>query len=65
MAVSSANLLVLELCVATQSCLQGVQERTEYAALRGSGAQGQYRGGETAHPHHLGSAQDPVAKGGV
>jgi len=40
-----------------------------HRALRSSGAQGQYRGGETAHPHHLGSApqdvQDPVAKGGV
>jgi len=55
--------------VATQSCVQGVQEGTLYAALRGSGAQGQYRGGETANSHHLGSAhqeiQDPVAKGGV
>jgi len=50
-------------------CEQGVQEGTECAALRGSGAQGQYRGGETAHSHYLGSArqevQDPVAKGDV
>jgi len=46
-----------------------VQEGTEYAALRGSGAQGQSRRGETAHPHHLGSplleVQGPFAKGGV
>jgi len=48
--------------------VQGIQEWTEYKALRGSGAQGQNRGGETAHPHHLVSArqevQDPFAKGG-
>jgi len=57
----------LELCGATVMPVQGVQEWTEYAALRRSGAH--YRGGETAHPHHLGSAhqevQDPVARGGV
>jgi len=50
-------------------CVQGVLKWTEYAALRVSSAQGQYRGGENAHSHHLGSArqevQDPVAKGGV
>jgi len=43
-----------------------VQEWTEYAALSGSDAQEQYRGGETAHSSHLASArqevQDPVAK---
>ena len=48
---------------------QGVQQGTEYAALRGSDAQGQCRGGEVAHSHHLGSTlqevQDPVAQGGV
>jgi len=57
------------MCRYTVMRIQGVQEWTEYSALRGSGAQGQYRGGETAHSHHLGSAhqdvQDPVAKGGV
>jgi len=46
---------------------QGIQEGTEYAALKDSGAQGQYRRRETAHSHNLGSAhqevQDPVAKG--
>jgi len=46
-----------------------IQEGTEYAALRGSSAQGEDRGGETAHSHHLVSArqevQDPVAKGAV
>lgn len=50
-------------------CEQGIQVGTEYAALRGSSAQGQCRGGEVTHSHHLGSAcqevQDPVAKGGV
>ena len=48
---------------------QGTQEGSEYAALRGSGAQGQCRGGEVTYSHHLGSAcqevQDPVAKGCV
>jgi len=61
--------LMLEPCVATVIREQGIQERNEYAALRGSGAQGQYRGGETAHSHHLGFArqevQDPVTKGGL
>jgi len=38
-------------CVYTVMHLQGIQEWTEYAALWGSGAQGQYRGGETAHSH--------------
>jgi len=46
-----------------------VQEWTENTALRGSGAQGQYRGREIAHPHHLGYArqevQDPVANGAL
>jgi len=44
-------------CGYTVIRLQGVQEWTEYAALRGSGAQGQYRGGETAHSQHLGSVR--------
>jgi len=56
-------------CVYTVISEQCVQEGTEYTALRGSGAQGQCRGGEAAHSHHLGSAhqevQDPVSKGGV
>ena len=33
--------------------VQGVQEWTKYARLRGSGAQGQCRGSETAHTHYL------------
>jgi len=56
-------------CGYTVVCVQGVQEWTEYAALRGSGVQGQYRGSETVHSHHQGSAcqevHDPVAKAGV
>jgi len=56
-------------CGYTVMCVQGIQEWTEYAALRDSSAPGQYRGGETAHSHHLGSVrqevQDTVAKGGV
>jgi len=65
MVVSSANLrMAFELCGCT---VMHIQEWTVHAALRGSDAQGQYRGGETAHPHHLGSAcyevQDSVAKG--
>ncbi|XP_019899489.1 cilia- and flagella-associated protein 97 isoform X2 [Esox lucius] len=48
---------------------KGVQERTDYAALRGTGAQSPCRGDEVAHFHQLGSArkefQDPIAKRGV
>jgi len=43
-------------CVYTVMRDQGVQEGTENAALRASGAQGQYRGAGTADSHHLGSA---------
>ena len=57
------------MCGSTVIRAQGVQEGTEYTALRGSSAQGQYGGGETANPHHLGSVrqdvQDPVEKAGV
>jgi len=56
-------------CGYTVIRVQGVQEGNEYAALRGSGAQGQYRGGEIVHSLYLPSAcrevQDPVAKRGV
>ena len=45
------------MCGYTVIRVQGVQEWTEYTALEGSGAQGQYRGGETAHSHHLGSVR--------
>jgi len=38
-------------CGYTVIRVQGIQEWTEYIALRGSGAQGRYRVGETAHSH--------------
>jgi len=56
-------------CGYTVMHVQGVQEWTKCAALRGSSAQGQYRRGETAYSHHLWSAhqevQDPVTRGGI
>ena len=47
----------MELLVAPQSY---VQEGTEYAALRDTGAQGQCRLGAVAHSHHLGPARQGV-----
>ena len=66
--VSSANFtMVLELCVAVGE--QGVEERAEHAALRGTGVEDQGGGCDVSHPHCLGSArqevQDPVTEGAV
>ena len=48
---------------------QGVQERTEYASLRGPRVEDQHGGCVVTYPYHLGVArqevQDPVAEGGV
>ena len=48
---------------------QGLQEGTEYTALRCSWAQGQCRGGEVTYSDHRGSAcqevQDPFPRRGV
>ena len=48
---------------------QGVQERTEQAALGGAGVESQAGGCGAACPHSLGSAhqevQDPITEGDV
>ncbi len=69
-AVSSANLtMTLELCVAVQSCVQGVQEWAEDVAPRSTSAEDQGRWGVVAHSGHLTSAcqevQDPAAQRSV
>ena len=68
--VSSANLMVLELCLAVQLMNeQDVQGGTEHAHLRGPCVEDQRGRCVVTYPYHLGAAhqevQDPVAEGGV